>query len=49
VHWFEAAYRLVFVRAWLKKDIPMLIRPHLFSEKANSALKSLISFIFELI
>jgi len=23
-HWFEAAYRLVFVRAWLKKDIPML-------------------------
>ena len=21
---FEAAYRLVFVRAWLKKDIPML-------------------------
>jgi hypothetical protein len=25
-HWFEAAYRLVFVRAWLKKDIPMLMR-----------------------
>jgi len=25
VHLFEAAYRLVFVRAWLKKDIPMLI------------------------
>jgi len=22
---FEAAYRLVVVRAWLKKDIPMLI------------------------
>jgi hypothetical protein len=22
---FEAAYQLVFVRAWLKKDIPMLI------------------------
>jgi hypothetical protein len=21
---FEPAYRLVFVRAWLKKDIPML-------------------------
>jgi hypothetical protein len=25
VHWCEAASRLVFVRAWLKKDIPMLI------------------------
>jgi len=25
-HRFEAAYRLVFVRAWLKKDIPMLMR-----------------------
>ena len=25
VHWCEAASRLVFVRAWLKKDISMLI------------------------
>jgi hypothetical protein len=24
VHLFEAAYQFVFVRAWLKKDIPML-------------------------
>jgi len=26
VHWFEAAYYLAFVRTWLKKDIPMLMR-----------------------
>ena len=26
VHWCEAASRLLFVRAWLKKDIPMLMR-----------------------
>ncbi|MBW2004239.1 MAG: hypothetical protein JRI72_06425 [Deltaproteobacteria bacterium] len=26
VHRFEVAYRLVLVRAWLKKDIPMLMR-----------------------
>jgi hypothetical protein len=24
-HRFEAAYQLLFVRSWLKKDIPMLI------------------------
>ena len=26
VHLFEAAYGIVFVKAWLKKDIPMLMR-----------------------
>jgi len=26
VHWCEAASRLVFVRAWLKKDLSMLMR-----------------------
>jgi hypothetical protein len=25
MHLFEAASQLVFVRAWLKKDLPMLI------------------------
>jgi len=26
VHWCEAVSRLVFVRVWLKKDIPMLMQ-----------------------
>jgi hypothetical protein len=26
VRWFEAAYQLGFVRAWLKKDITILMR-----------------------
>ena len=31
VHRCEAAYQLVFVRAWLKKDIPMLLFTFIFS------------------
>jgi len=49
VHWCEVASRFVFVRAWLKKDIPMLIYPALFLEVANNDLASVLVFSFTLI